>query len=175
MKTTLKTMLALVACLIVFGSGQVRAGTEVPAEWLGIWQIEITVYDCDTNDVIFQLAELDTVCPGTIFEDPDGGEFDLTCTSAADANSLTMHCEGESEFFPGCTANFVQDTAGTRNGETYTVTSTTAISYVGDCFGIEDSCQRTETTGARIAGVPGSCESTPNRDETWGSLKSSYR
>ena len=175
MKTMNRMMLTLIACLIVFGGGEARADIEVPAEWLGIWETEITAYDCDTNDILFQFAELDTICPGDLFEDPQDEEFALTCTSSADADSYTNHCEGETEAFPGCTAAFTYDATGTRTDETYTVTATTAISYVGTCMGIQDSCTRTEITGTRIGAVPGSCASTPNRDQAWGAVKSSYR
>lgn len=175
MKNPAKMMLALIACLIVFGSGQVRADTEIPAEWLGIWEIDISVYDCDSNFLLFQFSELDTLCPGGTFGDPDQEEFALTCTSSADATTLTSHCEGETEVMPGCTATFTYDSAGTRTGEAYTVTSTMDIAYVGDCPDLTDSCQRTEVTGTRIAAAPGSCTSTPNQDQAWGAVKSSYR
>ena len=175
MKAILKMLLAVIACLIVFDGSQARAATEVPAEWLGVWEIDIAVYDCDTNDLIFQSAELDTLCPGDLFEAPEDEEFTLTCSTSADANSFSDHCEGESEAFPGCTATFTYDATGTRTGETYTATTTTTISYVGVCLGLEGSCMRTEITGTRIAGVPNPCGSTPNLEQSWGAVKSSYR
>ena len=175
MKIMLRMLFVLVACLIVFDGGQARADTEVPDGWLGIWEIEITMYDCGTNDVLFQRAELDTLCPGDLFEDPEDVEFGLTCTSSADDVSFTGHCEGEAEAFPGCTATYVYDTQGTRTGETYTATTTTTIAYVGECMGFPESCTRTEVTGTRIAGAPSPCGSTPNLEQSWGAVKSSYR
>lgn len=174
MKTMTRMMPTLIACLIVFGAGQVRADTEIPVEWLGIWEIDISVYDCETNVLIFESSETDTLCPGETFEDPDGEEFTLTCTSSADATTYTSSCEGEAEIMPGCTASFTFDSAGTRTGETYTVTSTMNITYAGDCSGLSDSCQRTEITGTRIGEATG-CGSTPNLDQAWGAVKSSYR
>lgn len=175
MKTVTGMMLTLIACLIAFDAGQVRAEAEIPAEWQGVWETEVSVYDCETNFLIFEFSETDTLCPGDNFEDPDEEEFTLNCTSSADATSYTSSCEGETEILPGCTAAFTFDTVGTRTGETYSVISTMNISYVGDCSGLTDSCQRTEITGTRIGEATGPCGSTPNQEHTWGAVKSSYR
>jgi hypothetical protein len=166
-------IMALVGCLLAAATP--ATAEVIPDEWVGIWEIELTTYDCTTNDVLFATTQLDTICPGAVFEDPNTEGIPIVCTTTADADSYTTHCEGSTEVVPGCTANFVYDVTGTRNGDSYTATSTVNLTYTGDCFGIPDSCQRTEISGTRIAGAPSPCDGAPVENQSWGTVKSIYR
>lgn len=175
MKTYPGTCLILASCMLLLAAPPSGAQTPVPNEWVGVWDLDITTYDCITEVIQFSTTELDTVCPGSFFEDPDGGgEFVLECTSSADADSYTSHCEG-TNVLGDCTAQFMFDTTGTITGDSYTATQTVTITYVGDCFGIPNSCERTEITGTRISGPPNPCEGTPVDSHTWGAVKAAYR
>jgi hypothetical protein len=161
--------------LLVLVAVPAMADTEIPEEWIGIWELDIEVYDCETNGLLFSSTTLDTICPGSVFEDPDPGEVTIECTGSADANSYTTNCEGSEEVTPGCTMNFVYEISGTRNSNSYTSTGTTTITYTGDCPLIPDSCQRVEITGTRTSTDPGPCEATPVESRLWSTVKSYYR
>ena len=147
----------------------------IPPEWAGIWETQSTAYDCETNDVLSTSTFQDTLCTGSVIQNPDS-EFEITCTGSADATTVTYHCEGSTEIITGCIAEFTYDTSTTRTGDTFVSTTTSAIHYVGDaCLGIPDSCTRFEQTGTRIAGEPTPCVDTPVRAESWGLFKALYR
>lgn len=168
------SILAIVGCLMA--AAVVPAAADViPEEWVGVWQLNISLYACGSNDPIFSNADLDTICSGMVFEDPDPDGIPLTCTWNANATSYTSHCEGSGEVEPGCTESIVDDTAATRTGETYTSVATTTITYTGACDGYDDYCLRTEITGTRINNGATACSGTPNENSSWGALKSSYR
>jgi len=152
-----------------------HADVDIPAEWYGIWELELTSYDCDTEEILFTSTSLDTICVGDVFQDPDPSSFTVECTASIDANSYTISCEGESEIFPGCTAAFDYSGSATRNGDSYTSTTFTNITYAGDCGPIPDTCQRTEITGTRIASAPDPCDSTPVESTSWSAIKELYR
>ena len=175
MRTSITMITALTVCLLAVAASPAAAEVEVPEEWLGVWSLETSVYDCETDVLIFSSADLDTLCPGSMFEDPDGGDITVDCTGSADAGSFTMHCEGSTEAAPGCTANFVYDATGTRNGDSYTSTATINMTFTGDCPLIPDSCQRIETTATRIDDSAGPCTSTPVESWSWGTVKSLYQ
>lgn len=175
MRTILGINLVLAGFMLMLAAAPSGAQTPIPAEWVGIWEIEMTTYDCTTNAFLFSATELDTLCPGSFFEDPDdGGEFSLVCSSSADGDSYESHCEGSS-VFGDCTAQYVFDITSTITGASYTATQTVTISYTGNCFGLTDSCERTETSGTRIGGPPNPCEGTPVDAQSWGMVKASYR
>ncbi len=175
MHTLTSKLMATVFGLLVISATPALADVPIPDEWLGIWELEVNAYDCVTNQLIFSSTSLDTVCPGEVFVDPDPSEFTLECTGSADSDSYTLHCEGSQEVSPGCTVNFSYDANGTLDGNTQNSTSTTNISYTGDCPMIPDFCQRVEITGKRIAGTPNSCEGTPVESRLWSTVKSLYR
>lgn len=147
----------------------------VPEEWEGIWEIQVSSYDCDTNILLFSSTAYDTICSGWAFAGPEEEEVEFTCTGSADAGSYTQHCEGTMSPIPGCSMTLVFDATGTRTGETYTAVSTVSSTYVGDCMGIPDSCIRTEVTGTRIDTTPDPCTETANELLGWSALKSQYR
>lgn len=176
MKASTVSPSILVGFVLLMAATPARAQDPIPIEWAGIWEIEITVYECDTNAVTFNGTALDTICPGDIFYiDDGGGTIDWTCTTSADENSLEYHCIGTGEVAPECTVQYVYDGNSTRTGESYTATATTTTTYLGDCFGIPNSCSRAETSGMRIAGAPSLCEGTPTEAHTWGAAKAAYR
>lgn len=173
---SLKT--CLVVCLLLtagLSAAPAAADVIVPEEWVGIWEIQVATYDCDTNDLLFSTTVYDTICPGWAFADPDQEEIDLTCTGSADANSYSQHCEGSSTPFPGCEMSFVFDGTGSRTGDTYTAITTTSSTFVGACFSIPDSCSRTEVTGTRIDDTPDQCTETAEDQVSWSALKGHYR
>ncbi len=167
--------LIFVLVVLAFAAPALADGTPIPEEWLGIWEQTVNIYDCDTNDLLFTTTQLDTLCPGAVFEDPDGGGTTLNCTTTADGSSYTTHCEGSSEVFPGCTSSFVYDVTGTLSGDSYSATSVTNISFTGDCQDLPDQCQRTELSGTRLGPAPEPCGSSPVEHQSWGSIKSLYR
>lgn len=169
------TILIAVACLTMIAAVPAMADTEIPEEWLGIWEVYTEIYDCETEELEFTSTHLDTICPGSVFEDPDPDSGTIECTSSADSDSYTIHCEGSEEVVPGCTANFIYDATSTRTGDSYASVGTTTITYTGDCPLIPDFCQRTEITGTRIAGVPNPCDGAPVEGYSWSSVKSIYR
>ena len=166
---------ATAICLLVLAAVPAMADQEIPEEWIGIWEMDFAIYDCETNALLFSSTNLDTICPGSVFEDPDPGNITTECTSSADATTYTVHCEGSEEAAPGCTANFVYDLTGTRNGDSMTQLGTMTITYTGDCGPVEDACQRIEISGTRTNNDPGPCESTPVESRPWATVKSYYR
>ncbi len=169
------TILIAVACLTMTAAVPAMADVEIPDEWLGIWELDVEIYDCETNELQFTSTNLDTICPGSVFEDPDPDSVNIECTSSANGDSYTSHCEGSEEATPGCTVNFTYDATGTRTGDSYSSISTMTITYTGDCPLIPDSCQRVEITGTRIAGTPNPCNGAPVEGYSWSSVKSLYR
>jgi hypothetical protein len=168
-----KTTLSL-ALLLCVASHPAAAQVEVPAEWVGIWEIQIELYDCDTDQLLFSTTSTDTICEGDAFEEPDDESGSVTCTGTADADSYTMHCEGSEVVMPGCTANYEYNAEGTRSGDSYQSTAIFTVAYAGDC-GVPDSCQRTEIVGTRISSDPGPCEQTPVERRSWDTVRSLYR
>ncbi len=172
---TLKSLIrAASVCLLVVVSVPAIADEVIPEEWYGIWELETASYDCDTNALIFSSTDLDTICEGSVFEDPDPGSVTVDCTTSVDGTTYIAHCEGSEEVFPGCIVNFVFDTTGTRNGDSFTSVTTFSTTATG-CIDFPDSCQRTETTGTRISGPPNPCGSTPVVHQAWATVKASYR
>lgn len=175
MKSWRLLIVAAVGCLIAAAAVPALADNPIPAEWIGVWQLDISFYACGVSDPIFSTTELDTICAGTMIEDPQPDGITVSCTYSADATSYTSHCEGSTEVEPGCTENFVEDTAASRTGETYTAVTTTEVTYTGSCSAPEDFCSRTEFAGTRISDGAAACAGTPNENSSWGALKSSYR
>jgi len=145
----------------------------LPEEWAGIWEVDFTLYDCTTEEVIFAGTEVDTICPNSPIEDP-ASEFALVCTGSADAETMTFECVGSGEVMPGCTAEYTFTGTATRSGDTYEGVSTTTISYVGECSGVPDQCMRLEQSATRTAPPPDPC-TTPVVEGGWGTLKAFYR
>ncbi len=172
-----KSLIAVAAMTLwaACGISPARAGIIIPEEWGGIWESDADTYDCDTNTWFFNQSGPDTMCVGAVIEDPNPGDTPLECTSSADGDSYTSHCEGSFELEPGCMATVTFDMTGTRTGETMTSVSTMRTVYTGTCIEFGDTCFRTETTATRVAESPASCASTPNEQLAWGALKSSYR
>lgn len=152
-----------------------RADTVVPVEWGGIWQSLDNTYDCGTNALLFSGAQQDTLCPGTTLPGPPPGEMTLDCTTTADGDSYEVHCTANLELAPGCTVAFAYDTTVTRTGDTYTSVSTSSTTYTGECFGLADTCERTESTGTRIAGPSPACDGAADERRAWGAVKLIYR
>ena len=166
---------ATMVFLLVLAAVPVIADVEIPEEWIGIWELDISIYDCETNALLFSTTNLDTICLGSVFEDPDPGSASIECTGSASATTYSTHCEGSELVEPGCTSNFVYDVSGTRNGNSYTSIATFTTTYTGDCGFFPDSCQRTEITGTRTSSDPGPCEITPVESRAWATVKAYYR
>ena len=175
MHTLRSLFMATIVFMIVVASVPVLADEEVPEEWFGVWEIEIEIFECESNEMIWFSAFRDTTCPGAVFEDPDPGETTVECTSSVDGNSYEIHCEGSEEAIPGCMMNYVYDTTTTRNGDSFTSVGTTSITYTGECPFFEDSCNRTEITGTRISNEAEDCESLPVEGQPWATVKALYR
>ena len=178
-------MLAALACAVAAASVAFAGSASnpvdrivrdtVPPEWGGIWSVHLESHKCSNDSLLFSTTELDTICPNAAFPSPGGGGLVVTCSTTATPTTFSIHCTASSQVLPGCTAAYVVDITGTRNGDTYTATSTTNITYTGACLGIQNSCTRVDQTATRIAPTPVPCSLTPADEETWGELKSVYR
>ena len=175
MRTLILVAILAASSLVPGAPAPARADTVIPVEWGGIWQLADDTFDCDTNAFLSSDAQADTLCPGAALPGPAPGELTFSCTTTADADSYEVHCAANVELAPGCVVAFAYDSTATRTGDTFTATSTSSTTYTGDCFGMADTCERTETTGTRIAGPPAACEPAANEGLTWGAVKSSYR
>ncbi|HPF35185.1 MAG TPA: hypothetical protein P5571_07950 [Candidatus Krumholzibacteria bacterium] len=167
--------LMLCAAVTALTAAPALADVIVPDEWVGIWELQIASYDCDTDVLLFESTEYDSICPGWAFSDPVDEEVEITCTGSANADGYEQHCSGSSEPLPGCTIDFAFDAAGTRTGDTYTAITTITTTATGSCMGFQGSCQRIEVTGTRIDATPPDCSQTPAETWSWSAVKEGYR
>lgn len=167
--------LALIAALTALAAAPAAADVIVPDEWVGVWELQIAAYDCETDALQFSTTEYDTICPGWAFSDPQEEDIDITCTGSANADSYEQSCEGSSEVLPGCTVDFAFDAAGTRTGDTYTSVTTIATTATGSCMGFQGSCQRIEVSATRIDPTPPDCSETPAEAWDWSTVKQRFR
>lgn len=145
----------------------------LPDEYIGIWETTTVVRDCDTQIILFQSTENDTVCAGETF-DPDFGETPLTCTGTITPTTIDLQCVGSYEEEPGCTANVDFTMTGTLNGDTWTTTTRIDVTYVGETCPVPSSCLSITSTATRINPDPGDCPPSPVEPATWGQLKHRY-
>jgi hypothetical protein len=144
-----------------------------PDEYIGIWDITTVVRDCETQIILFQSTDRDTVCAGELF-DPEFGEAQLTCTGEITQTTINLECTGSYEVEPGCIANITFTMTGTLNGDTQTTTTTIVSNYVGATCVIPSSCMSITSTGTRVNPDPGDCPPSPVEPATWGQLKQRY-
>jgi hypothetical protein len=153
----------------------VRAQTNVPPEWDGIWATQDTVYVCPAT---FQSTSVgqDTLCGGSEYSASGPGGIALNCTGTADATTIDATCTGSGELFAGCSADLTVVTKGTRTNDTYFIVSTVQANYTGLlCIGLP-TCLQINTHGTRTGPtVAGDCAVTPTKQSTWGQLKVIYR
>lgn len=150
-------------------------GGGTPEAWGGIWDMSITIRECESGFIFFQDTSTDTICAGESIEVGDE-EQNYSCTWEIDGNSVTGQCEYTEEVEPGCTQTTVGDYSATVSGSSYTATFTANITYAGDCNPeiYVDTCFRTEITGTKTAPQPASCV-TPALPSRWGGIKALYR
>ena len=144
-----------------------------PDEYIGIWDVTTVVRDCETQIILFQSTERDTVCAGESF-DPEFGETPLTCTGEITPTTVNLECTGSYEVEPGCTANITLTMTGTLNGDTWTTTTTIASNYVGEACVDPSTCISATSTSTRVSPDPGDCPPSPVEPATWGQLKHRY-
>ncbi|NNF07040.1 MAG: hypothetical protein HKN21_09790, partial [Candidatus Eisenbacteria bacterium] len=133
----------------------------VPAEWVGIWQIEATSRFCGSSEILTTTSIVDTLCESESFNQDDP-EVDFNCSGSATATTMNMTCTGTNPAGPGCDQNLSIVFEGTRNGDTYTITATTNVTYSGDCSPeLQDTCFVSTQTGTRISSDPGECKGVP--------------
>src|SRR5262249_55399413 len=101
----------------------VRAQTNVPPEWDGIWTTQDTVYTCPST-FYSTGAGSDTLCGGADYSVSAPGGIVLSCTGTADATTIDATCTGSGEVFAGCHADLTVTTKGTRTNDTYFIVST---------------------------------------------------
>lgn len=167
--------LALIAALTALVAAPAAADVIVPDEWVGVWELQIAAYDCETDALLFSSTEYDTICPGWGFSDPQDEDIDLTCTGSADADSYLQQCSGSTEILPGCTVTYDFEATGSRTGDTYTSVTVIETVATGDCMGFSGSCQRIEVTATRIDPTPPDCSETPAVAWDWSTVKQRYR
>ena len=173
MRPLLTFMLVLAAAAALVHSPAHAGSVPVPPEYIGIWDYTTVVRDCDTQQILFQGAQRDTVCAGDTF-DPSFGQFELECTGTINATTIDVECTGQFVVDPKCVANLHYVIDGTRNGDSWITTSTIETDYVGAGCPIGDSCTVTTSTGTRVDPNP-NCEAQPVEPGTWGQIKHSYQ
>jgi len=173
---TLRPLAVLTAltALTALAAAPAAADVIVPDEWVGVWELQTSAYDCETDAFLFSRTDYDTICPGWGFSDPEQ-DFEITCTGSADADSFEQSCTGSSEILPGCTIAFVFDAAGTRTGDTYTATTIITTTATGSCMGFQGACQRIEVAATRIDPTPPDCTETPAAAWDWSTVKLRFR
>ncbi|MFO7653941.1 MAG: hypothetical protein R6X25_08985 [Candidatus Krumholzibacteriia bacterium] len=149
----------------------------VPPEWAGIFDVDLALYDCATDILLFAASQQDTICTGDSATDPgDDTELTFTCSGGFDGNTFSAVCDGSAEIEPGCTQTLVATYTGSLSGDTVTVVAVADITYSGaTCVDVEDSCIRIETTSVRVGPEPPSCGQTPAESGTWSAVKDIYR
>lgn len=143
-----------------------------PDAFIGIWENTSVTRDCVTQVILAQSTEQDTICAGDTFDPDIEGQFPITCTGTITETTVDIHCTGTFEVTPECTATIQFDTDGTRNGDTWTSTTTVEITYVG--CPIPGSCTTTQSTGTRVDPDPAACPPAPVASSTWGKIKQRY-
>jgi hypothetical protein len=153
----------------------VRAQTNVPPEWDGIWATQDTVYTCPAT---FQStgAGQDTLCGGSEYSaSGPRTAIALNCTGTADATTIDATCTGSGELFAGCNADLTVVTKGTRTNDTYFIVSNVQANYSGLlCIGLP-TCFQINTHGTRTGPTVVADCVTPTKQSTWGQLKVIYR
>jgi hypothetical protein len=148
----------------------------IPAEWAGIWSTVDSTFSC-TGELLSVETYMDTLCVGvSVGYDDEVPVNSITCSGSVDATSASFGCDG-SEPAGECTATFSTSTVATRNGDTYTGTSTTSLEFSGTgvtCDFIPGFCEETRSTGTRVASAPEDC-SVAVTDVPWTTLKQIYR
>ncbi len=168
--------LSLLVLVLAVGLGSGPAAADpipLPEEYIGIWEETTVVRDCETQVILFQSTENDTVCAGSTF-DPDFGETPLTCTGTITPTTIDIQCEGSYELEPGCTANVNFTMTGTLSGDTWTTTTRIESTFVGEACPIPSACLSITSTATRINPDPGDCPPSPVEPATWGQLKHLY-
>jgi hypothetical protein len=162
------------AATAIFSSSPALAGqVPIPDEYIGIWDNTVVIRDCDTQAILFQGANRDTVCTGETF-DPSFGQYELTCTGTITATTVDVDCTGTFPIDPECSANLHYVIDGTRNGDSWITTITIDTDYVGTSCPIAHSCTVTTNTGTRIDDNP-HCQAQPVEPGTWGQIKHYYQ
>jgi hypothetical protein len=151
----------------------------VPQEWAGIWSIVDSTFTCDGQLQDFDTGT-DTLCTGdpVIPTEGEGPVTNVSCSGTVTATSATITCTGSTEVFTDCLAVLTSETQAFRNGDTYTATVETRITYAGiglGCSAFPSFCQETRTHGTRVAGEPPDCSATAVEEASWGLVKRLYR
>jgi len=153
--------------------GRLSEQTPFPTEWLGVWDFEIQIKDCETQQVLFTLSSRDTLCPN---EDViEGDDFEYECTGTITETSFQLVCTATYEEPAGCTVDSDVSIEGTRTGNTFISSGTFSITYTGEtCPEPGTFCSIIEQTGTRVSTSTEGCE-TAVEGASWGRIKSVYR
>ena len=144
----------------------------LPGGWYGIWQIQIQIKDCVTQQVQFSTSDTDTICPDEeVLSDP---EINYQCTGTVSDTEFHMTCTAQYEEVPGCLADVSVAFDGTRTGNSFFTVGIFNYTYTGAACEPEGTfCSRFEQTGTRTSTDTSGCE-TPVRAGTWGGIKARY-
>jgi hypothetical protein len=164
--------LTMLAAIISASAALAGGGVPIPSDYIGIWEYNSITRDCTTQSIINQTAGRDTVCAGDIF-DPSQGQYLLDCTGTADGNTIDLHCTGSFQKDPKCLVNVEYDVDGTRNGDSWTTTTTLNFQFVGATCPIAEFCTVTTSTSTRVDPDP-NCTQAPVDPASWGRIKHQY-
>lgn len=146
-----------------------------PADWVGVWQYETDIKDCDSGVTLFHMSRLDTVCAGDTFDpQQDGTIANLVCNGTVTSTEVHYTCTGSAEEEPGCFADYEFVYDATRTGNSVQATQTLNTTYTGDCP-LSSQCLLMEMTGTRLVDAAPNCQLTASRQNSWGALKEAYR
>ncbi len=160
-----------VALLTTWIASAQAGGLTVPAEWVGVWDLQVTTRDCTSGAIQTTSTPTDTLCVQDIFHDSDP---DFTCEGEADATSFSYTCTGSSEISPGCNVTYTVVASGTRTDDSYMATATRTTDFDPGCE-IPDMCAEVTTIGSRIDSNPDVCQASPVVVSTWGHVKTHYQ
>jgi len=152
--------------------GRLSEQTPFPSEWLGVWDFETQIKDCETQQVFSTFSERDTLCPNDDVLDED--DFEYECTGTITETSYQLVCTGTYEEPAGCTVDVDVSMEGTRTGNSFSSTGTFSFTYTGETCPVTGTfCSIIETSGTRVSTSTEGCE-TAVEGVSWGRIKSVY-
>jgi len=150
---------------------------KIPAAWDGVWDSSDSTYDCggafqqtDTN--------LDTLCSGAVFLDPNEFSGTVECTGSITATTINITCTVVDTIIGDCVGTFTYSIRGTRTNDDAFIVGTFSNVVTGsdpECSFFPPDCSQTNSHSHRTGPAPAAYCSTPARPETWGQVKIRYR
>ncbi len=144
--------------------------------WHGLWEFNIVVVDCDTQDPLWSDFYEQAFCEGEDYDlDTDPNWQDIDCQGGIVGNELDSVCTMTEDVLVNCTAYMTLIMHMELDGDTITGFQTVETEYSGSgCF-IPYSCMEFTYTATRIDTDPTECDPQPNEAASWSDVKGIYR